>query len=226
MYDFYTKVLHAKTYQKEVHEIQKQYLSNKETIQFTDPKTEIERKMHVNQLTRKTWAGFAFSTFLIRLIDWLNVQHLLETGTALGINASFLSYARSIKTIHTIEGSEDLAKKARQLIKPRKGVKLNIIHGNIYDVFENYLTKVRPELVFLDADHRSEAVEFYIDRILEHAGNIKCIVIHDINWSTDMKNAWEKIIKDPRFSLTIDIFHAGLIFPFVETQKQHFTLKN
>ena len=175
VYDFYTKVLHAKTPQKELKKITKHYLSHKEVIKFTDPKTGIEKEMSVDQLTSRTWAGSAFSTFLIRLIDWLNVQHLLETGTALGINASLLSYAHSIKSIHTIEGSKELAEKAKQLVKPREGVSLSIIHGNIYDVFEKYLIQVQPELVFLDADHRSEAIEFYIKKILKHVKNIKCI---------------------------------------------------
>ena len=74
-------------------------------------------------------------------------------------------------------------------------------------------------------DHRSETIHFYLEELKKHGENIKAIVIHDIYWSADMNEAWQTVIRDPDYALTIDCFHAGIIFPSRDMVKQHFVLK-
>ena len=87
------------------------------------------------------------------------------------------------------------------------------------------MIQANPELCFIDADHRSEAVSFCIETLVKHAPNLKCIIIHDIYWSPDMLNYWKTIVADHRFVLTVDLFQAGLIFLDIDTPKQHFSVR-
>lgn len=226
VYDFYNQVLKRKYPSLENEkEIKARYLQNNSPIQFEDPKTKKVFKTTVKALSQKTWSGRSFSYFLIKLCEWLSVSTLLETGTALGLNISMVSQARGMKQAVSIEGSEILVEQASALCLHPPNVELKIVQGNIYEVFAETLKAFKPEIVFLDADHRSEAIQFYLEEIEKHSGNVKAIVIHDIYWSRDMKNVWMEIIKDHRFLLTIDCFHAGIIFFSEQMEKQHFILK-
>jgi len=57
-----------------------------------------------------------------------------------------------------------------------------------------------------------------------HAGSV--FVFDDIYWSVDMQRAWQAIQAHPSVTLTIDLFHLGLVF-FRDLQpKQHFSLRS
>ena len=226
VFSFYNKVL-RKTLRlpKVEQEIRKRYLLNKEEIQFKDPKTGEIRKTTIQSLVKKTWSGKSFSYFLIRLSEWLQATSFLETGTALGIAFSMVSHTRGIKKVYSIEGSSELAEKARQLIFKPENVESFIRQGNVKEIFRKVLGDANPDIVFLDADHRSETIQFYLNELKYHTGVVKAIVIHDIYWSADMKSAWQKVVNDPDYPLTVDCFHAGIIFPNRNMEKQHFILK-
>jgi len=128
-----------------------------------------------------------------------------------------------VRSLTTIEGSQVIAALAAKNIQPRTQ-KARIVNGDIYKTLEEEIVRSKPDLYFLDADHRSTAVAFCIDLILKHTPNAKCIVIHDIYWSIDMKEMWLSLISDPRFNLSIDLFQGGLLFPNIEMPKQHFAL--
>lgn len=115
-----------------------------------------------------------------------------------------------------------LAKKNFEMAKVKN---IRIVNGELQKTFESEVVRSKPELYFLDADHRASAVAFCIDMILKHTPDVKCIVIHDIYWSQDMKLIWDELVQDPRFNLSIDVFQAGLLFPKPLMEKQHFKVR-
>ncbi len=226
VFDFYNTVLRRSYRRPELEaDINKRYLTNTEEIQFKDPKTGKISTTSIQSLAKRTWSGQSFSYFLMKLCEWLRAETFLETGTALGITLSMVSHARGIKHVYSIEGSDELATKAEKLVFKPEEVKLSIIQGEVQTTFEEVLATADPEIVFLDADHRSETIRFYLDLLKKHNGKLKAIIVHDIYWSADMKAAWTEIVGDPDFPLTIDCFHAGIIFPDKDIEKQHFVIK-
>ncbi len=161
----------------------------------------------------------------MQLCEWLEAKSFLETGTSLGITISVVAQASGLNKLHSIEGSQKLADLARELnfVPPNK--ELTIIQGKVQDTFGEILIKADPEVIFLDADHRSETIFFYMDCISRHKKSVKAIVIHDIYWSRDMKKAWNAVCHDPQYPLTIDCFHMGILFPKMKMEKQHFVLR-
>lgn len=162
--------------------------------------------------------------FLIKLIDYLKIERVLETGTSVGLNSLYLahSYARQVCTI---EGSPVLAQFAkRQFERLAKG-HIRVVEGLVQNVFPDTLRQFQPDLIFLDADHRKETIDYYMKEIQRFPSPGRCMVIHDIHWSAGMKEAWMQIVSDQTCSLTIDIFQAGIIFPDYPIEKQHFVIK-
>ena len=166
----------------------------------------------------------SFSAFLSQLLNYLGAECALETGTSLGFNALYLAES-NVKEVWTLEGNESIAKIAAAHFSQLKSEKINLITGDIHETFETTLKNTGADVIFLDADHRSVAISKFMELIHPYLSGIKCIIIHDIYWSKDMTYIWEKLITDPRFPMTIDIFQAGLLFPNQKLEKQHFIVK-
>ena len=196
---------------------------NDHIIDVVDFKTGRNRRSTIGATARSSLSSPKFSGFLKLLCDKLKIKSVLETGTSLGINALYLSRGIHVKKVVSIEGSDIIHQLAKQTVSSSPNVLL--VRGDLYEVFEPALVQHQPEMVFLDADHRKSALGFCLDKINRHLPNCKCIVIHDIYWSQEMNKAWNEIVQNENYSLTIDIFQAGIIFPNQQMEKQHFTLR-
>lgn len=226
VFQLYNKVIRpaSKNQVSEIEAIRKKLKSNHGIIDVADIKNKTNERKSISSIAKSSLSSPQFSAFLRLLSMYLETEIILETGTSLGINALYLANASCVKKVITIEGSPIISEIARRTISAQNK-KIKMIQGSIYDEFIPALVKHQPEIIFLDADHRSSAVDFYIESIMTYTPAVKCIIIHDIYWSEDMKEKWVELIGDIRFSLTIDIFQAGFIFPNQEMPKQHFTLK-
>ncbi|MEQ8904050.1 class I SAM-dependent methyltransferase [Ekhidna sp.] len=207
-----------------IEKLRKELYRNHDVVDLFDLKNNENYRRTISSIAKTSLSTPKFSAFLHRLIEYLNVETVLETGTSLGINALYLAGPERVNKVVTIEASPIIASFATEQFSKLLQQKIEIKQGTIQEVFEQILVKLQPELCFMDADHRSDAVDFCIESIMSHCASIKCIVVHDIYWSKDMHQSWNRIVKDERFSLTVDIFQAGLIFPFIQMPKQHFTL--
>ena len=52
----------------------------------------------------------------------------------------------------------------------------------------------------------------YFEKMAEISDNNTVIVIDDINYSTEMEEAWNEIKQHEKVSVTIDIFRMGIVF--------------
>ncbi len=204
--------------------MRKEIFSNKQLFTYVNPKTGKSQTEQIGKWAKRVTSTEKFSKFLARLVDWLEVKCVLETGTAAGINAITLSATKAHKII-TIEGSSEVATLAKTHIAKFGNDKITLINDTIQKAFTPTLVKYEPELIFLDADHRSETITFYLEEIAKMPIPPKCILIHDIYWSDDMLTVWKKVISDPQYPLTVDLFEVGLIFPERQMHKQHFKIK-
>ncbi len=204
--------------------LRKRLIRSKDRIPYVDFKTGTQREASLSYIARTSPSRPQFSAFLQRLCELLQVNVALETGTSLGINALYLSRANSVKQVITLEGNEAIASLAREEISQRTK-KVEVVIGNIYDTYPEAIRNYQPQLIFLDADHRDTALDFYLEQTTDHLDKVKCLVVHDIYWSPQMHAKWNELINDDRFPLTIDLFQAGLLFPNMALEKQHFRLR-
>ena len=207
-----------------VEAVRKKIAKDHQVVDLMDFKTNLPYRTTLSSIVKHSSSTSRFSAFLHFLTNWLDVKTILETGTSLGINTQYLAHS-NVKEVVTIEGSQILAQLANRYFNESISHKIESIKGDIQTVFLPTIERLQPELIFLDADHRGSVIEKQVELILNHNPMIQCIIIHDIYWSKDMFEAWDKITHDKHFSLTIDLFQAGLIFPKMDMEKQHFTLR-
>lgn len=226
VFALYNKVLRPQKHPRRfghLHKLYDELRRSDKMIEVVDFKTGRVRRKTVGAVARASLSGPSFSEMLVRLCDYLQVRSVLETGTSLGFNALYLAQSETVEKVVSIEGSDSLHHEALDICKQEP--KVHLIQGDIYAELEPALVRHQPELVFLDADHRSSAIRFCLEKIRAHCPHVRCVVVHDIYWSRDMRSGWHEVMADPSYNLTIDIFRAGLIFPTYPIEKQHFTLK-
>lgn len=208
-----------------VEELRNELKRNHQIIDLFDLKENRSYRKTISSIAKTSLSTSKFSAFLFLLIDHLKAQSVMETGTSLGINSLYMAGPKLVKNVNTIEASPIIASLAKKQFSKLLQHKIDIKIGTIQELFEALVVKEQPEICFIDADHRSEAVMNCINLLMEHCHNIKCIIIHDIYWSRDMYSAWKEIVKHQDYTLTVDLFQAGLIFPKLDMPKQHFTLR-
>jgi predicted O-methyltransferase YrrM len=226
LYNLYKQVIEKKDKRlsNTLEEIRNYVFTNKNRFNYTDPKTNKIQSEVIGTWSRRVTSSKKFSHFLIHLVNWLEIQTVVETGTAAAINATSLSLSNA-QSIITIEGSREIAKIAENTIAKFGNKRVTLINQNVFHCFRQVLSENNPDLIFLDADHRSATLKFYLDAINKMELQPKCILIHDINWSKEMNGAWISAANDSKYPLTVDLFEVGLIFPRIEMQKQHFVIR-
>ena len=223
---FYQVIKPAKKFSlTNVEKLRSELKRDHQLVDLYDLKTGTSFRQTVSSIAKRSLSTQKFSSFLYLLAEFLSAERIVETGTSLGINALYLAGPQKVKQVATIEASPILSKIAKNQFEKLMQHKIEITQDVIQSKFEANIIKVQPDICFLDADHRSEAIKWCIGKIMDHHPKIKCIVVHDIYWSKDMKEAWGTIVEDEQFSLTLDLFQAGIIFPNMEMPKQHFTVR-
>ena len=81
------------------------------------------------------------------------------------------------------------------------------------------------DFVFIDANHKSEAILNYFNLCLSKVHSNTVIVIDDIYWSSDMEKAWKKIKNSPQVMSTIDLFELGIVFFNPDLHKKHYKMR-
>lgn len=208
---------------QEIESVRKSLKMDLTPISFRNFKTREQYTTSVQKIAKTSLSDRRFSSFLYHLSKFLAVDSVLEAGTCLGINTQYLA-ATGAKTT-TLEGVEEVAQVAQQSFLKQYENKINVVVGDVYETFERELNLSEPQLIFVDADHRGVALDFYLKKIQSSNLDVKCIVLHDIYWSKDMMLKWREIVQSQDYGLTIDLFHAGVLFPKYQGEKQHLTVK-
>jgi predicted O-methyltransferase YrrM len=138
---------------------------------------------------------------------------VIELGTSLGISTMYMAACNPGVIIRSIEGSPETAAIARQ----------NFITGGFRNIevsvgsFDMILPQIissgeKAGLVFIDGNHRKEPVLNYFNLLAENSCSSTVIIIDDINYSEEMREAWEEIKIHRKVSVSIDIFRMGILF--------------
>lgn len=209
---------------KKIEQLRSSLKSDKTVLSFNDLKNGTELQRSISYIAKTSSSSAKFSSFLLQLANQLNTRNILETGTSLGLNTLYLAQSKA-KEIHTIEGNRAIAEIAKKNFADFSCEKIRLHQEVLEDAFEHLVKNYQPEMIFLDADHRSRIIRYCLEVVTPYLEKIKVIIIHDIYWSRDMSKGWSEIKKSEKFPLTIDLFEAGLIFPNFDGEKQHFILK-
>ena len=160
------------------------------------------------------------------LADHAQAKTILELGTSFGITTAHLASSMPGASIYTIEGSESVARVARETWDAVGVGSIELTVGSFSDQLKNVIDKMPSvDVVILDGDHRGEACLAYIEQILPYTREHSVLILDDIYWSPSMTEAWYACVADPRFTLSLDFYDFGVLYQTKGRVKEHFVLR-
>lgn len=232
IYSFYESVIQAEgrpAIADHIETVRKKMIQSPAVIDFTDlgsGKKTGPRK--ISEIASNTGRQSKYGRLLYRLLMWQKPYYALELGTATGMTALYMASALDPeRPMHTIEGSASLSEVAA-FNASQLGLQDQIVfHSGDFDsVLPGLLSQMpRVDFAYIDGNHRYEPTLRYFDMLASRAHPGSVLVFDDIWWSEEMKQAWSAIKKDPRVTVSIDIFAFGLVFFHKGQEKEHFTLR-
>jgi predicted O-methyltransferase YrrM len=184
-------------------------------------------KRSISSIAKNAAKPKKFGQLLFRMVKYYQPSSILELGTSLGITTSYLSLASPVAKLITMEGSKEIAEKARQNFESLELKNINLVEGNFDSTLSSVVRGLSTvDFAFLDGNHRQEPTERYFQQLLSKTNNDSILVFDDIHWSREMEAAWERIKIHPAVTCSIDLFFISIVFFRKEIkEKQHFNIR-
>ncbi len=233
VYEFVRGVLNDKSLYKEfkpIEDLRRQLLSDETIITITDhgagSALNNGLRRRISDITRHAAKRPVVAQLIFRIVKYFQPQVIIELGTSLGISAIYLSAAMPAAIITTIEGSEQVASKARENLDHLHAGNVKVIVGTFEETLPAVLQDITNiDCVFVDGNHRKEPTLNYFNILLPHLTDNGFLIFDDIHWSREMESAWEAIKQHPQVTCSIDLFFIGLVFFRKELKvPQHFMI--
>jgi predicted O-methyltransferase YrrM len=234
IFDFIIKVLNDKTdfpEYKKVENLRNQLAQDNRILKVEDfgagSSSGKSEYRSVSSIAKNAAKPKKFGQLLFRMVKYYQPSAILELGTSLGITTSYLSLARPDARLITMEGSKEIAEKAKQNFLTLELLNTQIKEGN----FDKELLSVINQLssvdfAFIDGNHRLEPTVKYFNQLLEKRNAESIFIFDDIHWSSEMEEAWKKIRDHRAVTCSIDLFFIGIVFFRKEfSEKQHFVIR-
>lgn len=186
----------------------------------------VYNELPISFVTKRSSKSPKYARMLFRLVQHLKPQYLLEVGTSVGISALYQGMGNPNCKLITLEGCENTASLANNGFKQFSDVDIEVLVGEFSNTIPLALSKLpKLDYVYLDGNHKLEPTLKYFELCLEKANDDTVFVVDDINWSDEMKAAWNKIINHPRVTISIDVFMMGIVFLNKGFSKEHFKIR-
>jgi predicted O-methyltransferase YrrM len=154
-----------------------------------------------------------FARLLHRIVEYYNVESVLELGTSLGLTTRYLAFDREKVKVQTIEGAPAIADFSRKAFQEEGFVNIDLLVGDFDAKLPEVLLRMTgKKMFFFDGNHQYKPTIRYFQEVLKICGEEDILVFDDIHWSKGMENAWEEIKKNERVSCSIDLFFIGVVF--------------
>jgi predicted O-methyltransferase YrrM len=220
VFDLVTRVLRNKVDPDivcTVEKVRKKMISDNRTILVNDMgsrsdlfKTNFRK---VSDIARYSPVPGKYGELLSKMAVEFGKPLIIEFGTSVGISTLYMACSCTDTKVYTIEGCPATAEIARQNFSETGLNNIEIIEGSFDEVLPGLTNAgIKPGLVFIDGNHRKEPVIKYFNQMAELSDNKTVIIIDDINYSNEMREAWKEILMHGKISVTIDIFRMGIVF--------------
>ncbi len=164
---------------------------------------------------------------LFNLVRMTKPKTILEMGTSLGISAIYQAGAAPKATFISLEGCPNTARLAQNNLRSLGYNQITVLEGPFKENLPTALHQLgaNTDFIFLDGDHQEGSTLAYYQECVPFLHNDSVFVLADIHWSESMEKAWNSLKSRDEVSISIDLFHFGILFFRKEHRvKQDFTL--
>lgn len=229
VYQFTRYVLYEKHYFyvfTSIEAIRKKLKKDNRMLDIKDFGTGTDRKELVKDTVSRSVKSAKYGQLLFRIVHYFKSILILELGTSLGLTTSYLAASSSKIKCVSIEGSSEIASIAQENFNNLGLTNIRLKVGNINEILISELDKMeRLDMIFIDANHKSNAVLSYFETCLPKVHKDTVLVIDDIYWSKDMESAWTEIKNHPKVTATIDLFQLGIVFFNTDLHTKHYKMR-
>ena len=210
--------------------VRKKNQTDKRVLQVEDmgagSKKSRSNERSVKSITDSAVKPRKYAELMFRLVESFQSEVVVELGTSLGLTTGYLSKANKQGKVFTMEGAAEIAKVARENFRLMKLNNVTLIEGNFDNTLPDLLSKLnKVDLAFLDGNHRKEPTLKYFNWLLPKLHPNSIVVVDDINWSADMREAWEELKNHSSVTLSIDLFEMGVLFLNPDLKKEDLSVR-
>lgn len=184
----------------------------------------LDQKRSVSQILNSSSSKGVYGDVLYQLAYFFRPATILELGTSLGIGTIHFKMGYPQTHVITVEGCPNTLVKACQSFDYWSLSGITTINAS-FDEFLKQPPFTQYDLIFVDGHHNGEATLRYMEQLQQQSHNETLFIFDDIRWSDDMWEAWESIVSDSRFHVTIDLGRMGLVWKRPQQTKEHFVLR-
>jgi len=233
VFDLITNCFEKKTTKKDIHIFNnyKRFLKkNNSIIKVTDfgagSRIFKTNQRKVSDILKNVTVENKQAFLLTRLVNYLDCTTILEIGTSLGVGTLALALGNKNATITTLEGCPETIKIPKTNLKKYIHNSINFIEGEFSKTLPQVIQNKTFDLIYFDGNHQKKASIAYFEQCLQTVHNKTVFIFDDIYWSKEMTEAWEYIKNHKKVTLTIDIYHLGMVFFRKEQfEKDHFKIR-
>ena len=234
VFDFVTKILNQKNSASNFNAIESYRATlkgNTGLVNILDRgagSRQLDNKVRsIRYIARTSLKSKKYSQLLYRIAVYYNPIQVLEMGTSFGITSCYLATALKGNQLITMEGAPAIAAEALKTFEKLNIGNIKLIEGDFDKSLPLYLKSIESVgLVYIDGNHRYEPTLNYFNMLLEKVNEDSILIFDDIYWSRDMEKAWKEIKNHPSVTVTVDLFHIGIVFFRKENrQKEHFVIR-
>ncbi len=232
VYKFTTDVLNIRKQKPIYHEIElirsKMLKSNVliEVEPFGATKNLSTQYLPLKKVTQRTSKSAKYCELLERICQYFNPEVAIEIGTSVGVSTMYQAAGIKQGVLYTLEGNKNSLQIAQHNCEKLGYENVSFLQGNFEDTLPKLINELeKVDYVFFDGNHQLEHTLKYFEICLQKAHTQSVFIFDDINWSTEMNQAWNKIKNHPSVYVTIDIFFMGIVFFNSYQAKEHFTIR-
>jgi predicted O-methyltransferase YrrM len=213
-----------------VEKTRKEYRKDKRTIAVNDLGAGSlklqKRERRISDIAKYASVRPHYGALLSRLASVIDGRTIIEMGTSLGIGTMYLALGAPSSKVITIEGCKNISSIAKTNFSDNKVENIESVTGNFDDVLDVVLKgSGKIGLVYIDGNHRSDALLRYMDLLYGFINEDTIIVVDDIHYSSDMEQGWDTLKESDSVILSVDILQMGLLFFRKGMRKQDFVIR-
>ena len=159
---------------------------------------------------------------LAALAAHLGSSSTLELGTSLGLTSAYL--ARHTQTLTTVEGNPHILTLAKSHWAQLGIANVRSFSGEFDATWEAFADR-EYDLIFIDGNHRGEALIRYVEKSLPLLHPDGVMVCDDIHWSPDMEEAWKQLCNMSEWTVQVDAFEWGLLTRNQALKREHVRIR-
>lgn len=208
--------------------LRNELLQNRKSIRVTDfgAGDHDVSERSIASIAGKSSQKARYNRLQFQLIRHTAPETILEMGTSLGLSTALFAMAAPNARIITMEGCPNTATIAGTLFKKLGLENIELVQGEFDKNLERVLKDIgKADYIFFDGNHRMVPTLNYFLKGISYSHPESVFVFDDIRWSEQMIEAWYEINKHPSITLSLDLYHVGVLMFNPEFPKRSLKIK-